>query len=532
MTYRSRITVNVLKCFENHSGGILLLIMLLQKNVKVLSKVLTLLLILLGETSWGIFSNQRIALSSELDFFGDSLFTLEGNNLFLSTNAQREEDSDLGNEIGNIYNLSGQPAIEAFDLETSLKIPDGFLSPDIKNFVEAYEGSALRKRLFFPKDFTYNFGWTFYSNDERREIEDPDTLELIDASDYAFLLIKKIIDPEREIEEIYDFIRLTSVNQSEDLNIFIDSNTAGGVRERTSNGFVPIIGRPFVRESSGIYNIQFTETGLYDLSFGIVDVDDFGDGTSGLAIWERDFGDAPFEAPEDPTKYRFRTPLPFTGARYYEGEFQRLGLLRDGEHDGRPTIPANGDDGISSPYVFSRQVDDEDGVIFGDSWVDVIFNISRLGTHNYQLRGWSDLNRNKCFDDPDHIDSTCREGSELVIDDRFNFNPALHLQDPSVEVLAEGLFKKRYYLPFNPKSPELYSRFRLTWDPLNPDVKPFGEFFSATDCDFMSTINCISHGEVEDYVFPIPEPSTVFGSFVIGILLPLSGTIRNKRKKT
>ncbi len=427
---------------------------------------------------------------------------MQQNRLFLSTNAQAEEDSNLGNEIGNIYNLSGEePAIDAFSLETALKIPDGFLSPDIDNFVEAFEGSAARKRFFFPQGFTYNFGWTFYSNDERRDILNPDTLEFIDASDYAFLLVKKIIDPQEDIEEIYDFIRLTSVNESEDLNLFIDSDTAGGIRERNVDGFTPVIEMPFVRESSGIYNLTITEDGIYDLSFGIVDVDDFGDSTSGLAIWERDFGDAP-DRPVN-SNFFYDTLLQNNGPRYYEGEFQRLGTFKDGEHNGRPTIQANGDDNIPSPFVFSRQLDDEDGVVFGKRWIDVIFNISRLGDHPYQLRAWADFNENKIFDHP----------SELFIDDLLILNPDTISDDPEITVLSQGLFKKRYFVSEDLR--KYYTRFRLTWDPLGLDITPQGEFFSSPDCP-ISLVDCLSHGEVEDY--KIPETSITFGLLIIGIL--------------
>ncbi len=467
--------------------------------------------------------------SQALDLFGDAFLTPEGNSLFLSNNSrQSREDAALGNFITNEYNLSDIAALDAFTLETELGLPDGFLSPDIDNFVEAFEGSAVRKRFVFPENFAYNFGWTFFTNDLENIITGVDTLtgELIDidASDYAFLLIQKINEETNEIES-NELVRIASVTQNQ--NDLVTSSTAGGVKERTKDSIDPVIELPFLREVSGIEEIKFSESGLYDISFGIVDVGAFGfgneiDRTSALAVWERDFGDAPFEKREYPTKFRFSTPLfdgiQTSGARYYEGEFQRLGYLKDGEHDGRPTIPANGDDIIPSPYVFSDQVDDEDGVIFGDSWVDVIFNISRQGTHNYQLRAWWDLNLNKCFDDPEHIDSTCREGNDLVIDyDLLNFNINRLPDDPTIQLIGPGLYKKRFELGFNPKAPELYSRFRLTWEPLDPDVKPFGEFFSEPDCDPNDLINCISHGEVEDYVFStVPESSNLFSVVVFG----------------
>lgn len=202
----------------------------------------------------------------------------------------------------------------------------------------------------------------------------------------------------------------------------------------------------------------------------------------------KDFGDAPESYitlldplnPNDPSK---------GGPRYGEGNFQGLGSRWDSEPDGQPTPLANGDDvnlwGIGGP-------DDEDGVIFGDSWVDVIFNISRPDPNPYQLRAWWDTNYNGVFD----------HTSELYIDDLLT--------------LAPGIFTKRYNLGFNPKADGLYSRFRLTWDPLDLDVKPFGEYYSKADCNTTDAAagNCDSHGEVEDYVHvpePIPEPSSIFG---------------------
>ncbi len=55
----------------------------------------------------------------------------------------------------------------------------------------------------------------------------------------------------------------------------------------------------------------------------------------------------------------------------------------------------------------------------------------------------------------------------------------------------------KLFLGFNPK--DFYSRFRLTWDSVDSDVTPFGEFVSEDG---------ISYGEVEDYA-PVPEPSSI-----------------------
>ena len=195
----------------------------------------------------------------------------------------------------------------------------------------------------------------------------------------------------------------------------------------------------------------------------------------------------------------YRTLLESDGPRYLEGDLQRLGLDWDRESDGQPTLQANGDDrsllgGLPEP------VDDEDGIIFGDSWIEAIYNIDRPGTHNYQLRAWCDRDEDGCFDHLTHIDPECEE-SELFIDDLLALEP--------------GPFRKRYNLGFDPR--DFYSRFRLTYDPLIPDVKPFGEFFSAAHCDLTDAEqgNCISYGEVEDYA-PVPEPSSWLGILAFG----------------
>jgi hypothetical protein len=202
-----------------------------------------------------------------------------------------------------------------------------------------------------------------------------------------------------------------------------------------------------------------------------------------IAGTAKDFGDAPDS---------YKTLLASDGPRYDEGNLQRLGSQWDSEIDGQPTILADGDD-KSILGGFPTPVDDEDGVIFGDSWVDVTFNINRPDPNPYQLRAWWDTNYNGVFD----------HTSELYIDDLLT--------------LAPGIFTKRYNLGFNPKADGLYSRFRLTWDPLDLDVKPFGEYYSKADCNTTDAAagNCISHGEVEDYVH-VPEPSSIFGLLAFG----------------
>jgi hypothetical protein len=185
-----------------------------------------------------------------------------------------------------------------------------------------------------------------------------------------------------------------------------------------------------------------------------------------------DFGDAPDS---------YQTLLASDGPRFNEGEFQRLGRQWDGESDGQPTIRANGDD-ISLLGGFPSPVDDEDGVYFGDSFVDVTINIERLGLNYYFLDAWWDVNMDGEFEHP----------TELFVNDFLE--------------LAWGTYTFRYFLNFDPRA--FYSRFRLTWiDDLYgvlggvtraADITPFGEFLGADG---------FSHGEVEDYV---PAPPTIW----------------------
>ncbi|NEQ76053.1 MAG: matrixin family metalloprotease [Okeania sp. SIO2C9] len=227
---------------------------------------------------------------------------------------------------------------------------------------------------------------------------------------------------------------------------------------------------------------------------------DIGSVFGALALYtqpiSKDFGDAPNS---------YKTLLASDGPRYDEGELQRLGSLWDAEGDGQPTVKADGDD-RSILGGFPEALDDEDGVIFGDSWVDVTFNITRPPQSQYNLRAWWDLNKNGMFD----------HTSELIIDDRLG--------------LTSGTITKRYdknntfgKLNFDPR--DFYSRFRLTFDPIG-DVKPFGEVFSRDCPDINNPVDCISHGEVEDYA-PVPEPSSILGLFAIAGL----GLTRLRKKR-
>lgn len=137
------------------------------------------------------------------------------------------------------------------------------------------------------------------------------------------------------------------------------------------------------------------------------------------------------------------------------------------------------------------------------------------------------MDKDRCFDHqaPNFDDMCPGMENELVIDDNLLLGPGITPMDPDVIVLAPDLFQKRYELGFDPR--DFYSRFRLTWEPLE-DVPPFTEVFSAPDCTIADAEegNCISHGEVEDYA-PVPEPSSILGIIAFGGL-GLTG-LRKKR---
>ena len=63
-------------------------------------------------------------------------------------------------------------------------------------------------------------------------------------------------------------------------------------------------------------------------------------------------------------------------------------------------------------------------------------------------------------------------------------------------------------------------------------MKPFGEYYSKADCNTTDAAagNCVSHGEVEEYVHvpePIPEPSSIIGLAVLGTI---GGALTLKRQ--
>ncbi len=196
-----------------------------------------------------------------------------------------------------------------------------------------------------------------------------------------------------------------------------------------------------------------------------------------------DYGDAPNS---------YRTYRASDGPSYSEGNGQHLGREWDYEPDGQPTSKANGDD---INYWGVGILDDEDGVVFGKDYVDIMVNIDRAGENWYMLDAWWDLDWSGTFE---HIE-------ELIIDELL--------------ALDAGEYVFRFNLGFDPR--DYFSRFRLTWvDDSNgendgvsflTDVTPWGVFVGADG---------VSHGEVEDYA-PVPEPAAIllFGTGLLGFVI-------------
>ncbi len=202
----------------------------------------------------------------------------------------------------------------------------------------------------------------------------------------------------------------------------------------------------------------------------------------GCLACDADFGDAPDG---------YRTLLASDGPRYAEGGQQGLASFWDAEADGQPSSLADGDD-ASLSGGFPGPADDDDGVRFGDGFVDVTLRIEREGRSSYLLRAWWDVDRDGCFG---HTSATaCNRVSELFIDDLL--------------MLESGVYTRRYLLPFDPHG--FFSRFRLSWDPVERDVWPYREFVSQADG--------ISHGEVEDYAVPEPASLILFGGGSLAML--------------
>jgi hypothetical protein len=190
---------------------------------------------------------------------------------------------------------------------------------------------------------------------------------------------------------------------------------------------------------------------------------------------QKDYGDAPDS---------YKTLLASDGPRYQDGSVVSLGSRWDAEPDGQPTDLANGDD--ENLWGLGGE-DDEDGVVFGDSWVDVNIDTAVATAGDLLLRVWWDLNNNGMFD----------PASELVIDDNV-----------SDLLSTAGEHVKHYDLGFDPE--HYYSRFRLTYAIEGHlgdlgEITPYGEF--------LDVVTGTSIGEVEDYA-PVPEPATCTLAFL------------------
>lgn len=205
-------------------------------------------------------------------------------------------------------------------------------------------------------------------------------------------------------------------------------------------------------------------------------------GVNGCGVCsDPDFGDAPDNGMvcQGPTGFHpryYQTTDANNGPRYNEWISQWLGPMMadstaatDAEMDGQPSCSANGDG-----------IDDEDGVTFGSSFVDVTVTIDYPDPLNYRLDAWWDWNDNGVFgDDP----------TEHVINSLVDFNS---IDGGRLLNLSGNPTSHQFHYLITRDDPRLfYSRFRLTFGvPDAIEILPYGEYKAADDA---------SHGEVEDY---------------------------------
>jgi hypothetical protein len=183
--------------------------------------------------------------------YGDVLFYNNNNNLILSTNDLNNNDSALGNEIGNSYNFSSNPAIAAEEVEQYLGLPLGQLSPDL-NFVQATKASAITLKINPLTNSGCRLIITFLSN----EIISDDEQNFV-FDDYAFVIENK------------QFKRIASISET----LLSPSET-----------ILPTTEEKFLREARDIYEVVLVLSSEFpEVSIGVTNVGDE-DRTSGVGV--------------------------------------------------------------------------------------------------------------------------------------------------------------------------------------------------------------------------------------------------------
>ncbi len=149
---------------------------------------------------------------------------------FLTTAAPSGDD-----DMGSLFNVSGQQPDFASAIEATLGFPAGSLDPDADGGIFAQEGSLLYRDIFVPAGGVLTFTYNFLSNDATNDV----AFVLFDALRY----------------ELHDLPRFATTDY----------------------------GYAFTTGTQTFTSAPAAETRVVSLAIGVIDTDDF-NGTSALIV--------------------------------------------------------------------------------------------------------------------------------------------------------------------------------------------------------------------------------------------------------